>query len=67
MTNSLRHTETELEQVHEQLEEAIENRDDLIKQMNKDRQEAAGWKYKYENEALGAINDLEDQKYVFSI
>ena len=53
--------------MHEQLEEAMENRDDLIKQMNKDRQEAAGWKYKYENEALGAINDLEDQKYVFSI
>ena len=60
--NSLRQTEAELEQIHEQLDEALENRDDLIKQLSRERQEAANWKHKYENEALGTIGDLEDQR-----
>ena len=60
----MRLTESELDLLHEQLEEEIETRDDLVKILNREKQETAMWKYKYENEALGAINDLEAQRYV---
>ena len=50
--------------LHEQLDEEIEGREDLVKVLNRERQETAVWKYKYENEALGAINDLEAQRFV---
>eukprot|EP00800_Vazella_pourtalesii_P011055 TRINITY_DN266_c0_g1_i10.p1 TRINITY_DN266_c0_g1~~TRINITY_DN266_c0_g1_i10.p1 ORF type:complete len:1836 (+),score=613.33 TRINITY_DN266_c0_g1_i10:92-5599(+) len=62
LVNSLRLTESELDQIHEQLEEEIEGREELVRILSRERQETAVWKYKYENEALGAINDLEAQK-----
>ena len=60
--NTLKLTETELEQTHEHLEEELESKDDLIKFLNKERQEGAYWKQKYETEALGVIEDLEEQR-----
>ena len=60
--NKLRNLEAEFDALQEQLEEAEDGKADVQKQLSRANTELQQWKSRYEQEAQGKVEELEDAK-----